>query len=200
MSIKLEEFRFLVGDDGLKRGILCFSVLNGKLMKSQIIYFLIYAATSLVICGDVKANTFALTISNSVSYDRSLSKLRYTNQDSMRMRLALETLSDVKPENSYYLNDLSLEQFRKDIRQFSRNVSKIDGAKVFIYFSGHADLNGLHFRDGFLSKDEFHILIKGIKAKSKIVFLDSCYSGALVSKGIENNHHPNAQSKKPLSS
>ena len=65
--------------------------------------------------------------------------------------------------------------FARNIAEISKYVSGEDG--FIFYFSGHGDNSGLCFSDAAVSIQSIIEFIKKIKAKSKIVIMDCCYSG-----------------------
>mgnify|MGYP000059717716 FL=1 len=65
--------------------------------------------------------------------------------------------------------------FARNIAEISKYVSEEDG--FIFYFSGHGDNSGLCFSDAAVSIQSIIEFIKKIKAKSKIVIMDCCYSG-----------------------
>lgn len=65
--------------------------------------------------------------------------------------------------------------FAREIAEISKYVSEEDG--FICYFSGHGNDRGLCFSDATVTIQSIIEFIKKIKAKSKIVIMDCCYSG-----------------------
>lgn len=67
------------------------------------------------------------------------------------------------------------KNFAREIAEISKYVSDEDG--FIFYFSGHGNDSGLCFSDATVTIQSIIEFIKKIKAKSKIVIMDCCYSG-----------------------
>src|SRR5262249_20449304 len=109
--------------------------------------------------------------------------LGFASTDASRVMRALVTASKVPAKNIVNLKNPSITE----IDQAIVNLSKTKSQKFMFYFSGHSDENGLHLKDGSFTKTKFHDLLAKIDARVKIVVLDSCFSGALKSKGAQKS-------------
>ena len=76
------------------------------------------------------------------------------------------------------------DAFKKAAALFERD-DWLGTQKFIFYFSGHAGERGLRLKDALLSKEDLHRMLEKIKARTKVVILDSCYAGALATKGIK---------------
>jgi len=124
-----------------------------------------------------------LSVGSNLSFDRSLTPLNFAANDSSRFAEAMETAGLVDHLNIHLLKNPNLEDFYRAVDKIKATGAETQ--KFIFYFSGHSDERGLHFRDGLLSKRALHTFLAGISAKTKVVLLDSCYSGSLASKGVE---------------
>ncbi len=121
----------------------------------------------------------ALVVSADNSYVASEKSLEYSSMDASRLVRALITSAKVPEENILVLRNPTMEEFDQAVLRLTKSVSH----KFMFYYSGHSDENGLHLKDGLINKSKFHDLLGKVEAKVKIVVLDSCFSGALKSKG-----------------
>lgn len=124
----------------------------------------------------------ALIISADNSFLRSESDLKYAHRDAQRLSNALVESGEVPPENIRVLKNPTRKEFSKTLRSFAKRSKKF-----LFYFSGHSTEKGLHFRDGRLSRVQFHGLLNDITADTKIIILDSCFSGGLKNKGVKKS-------------
>ncbi len=122
-----------------------------------------------------------LIVSAEDSTIASEKKLDYASMDAQRLVRALTVAGKVDAQNIASLKNPSMEEFDKTVSALSKKKNQ----KFMFYFSGHSNENGLHLRDGSITKSKFHELLAGLKSKLKIVILDSCFSGALKAKGAQ---------------
>jgi hypothetical protein len=85
-----------------------------------------------------------------------------------------------------------VDEFVAAVKLLARSRREADAAppngnlRLILYFSGHADDRGLHFRTGALSRAQLHQLLREVDATTRIVVLDSCFSGEIAAKGVES--------------
>ncbi len=120
-----------------------------------------------------------LVVSADNSYVASEKNLEYSSMDAGRLVKALTSASKVSLKDIRILKNPDIEEFDRTVAALARNSTQ----KFMFYFSGHSDENGLHLRDGAITKSKFHDMLAKVQAKVKIVVLDSCFSGALKAKG-----------------
>ncbi|MEQ1877662.1 MAG: caspase family protein, partial [Bdellovibrionia bacterium] len=94
---------------------------------------------------------------------------------------ALVSAGKVSEKNIISLVNPGIFEFDAAIDRLAKNKTQ----KFMFYFSGHSDEHGLHLKDGAVTKSKFHDLLSKVDSKVKIVVLDSCFSGALKSKGVK---------------
>lgn len=121
----------------------------------------------------------ALVVSADNSYVASEKNLEYSSMDANRLVRALVTSARVPEQSILVLKNPSIEEFDQAVLKMTQSTSK----KFMFYYSGHSDENGLHLKNGSINKTKFHDLLARVTSKVKIVVLDSCFSGALKSKG-----------------
>lgn len=125
----------------------------------------------------------ALVVSADNSFDASEKDLEFASLDASRLTKALITAGRIPESKILNLKNPSVAEFDQAIAGLSQKASQ----KFMFYFSGHSTENGLHLKDGSITKNKFHDLLAKISAKVKIVILDSCFSGALKSKGVKKD-------------
>ncbi|WP_218109964.1 caspase family protein [Oligoflexus tunisiensis] len=133
-----------------------------------------------------EARTVLLAIGNKSSYKLGLPQLEFTQTDMGRVKSVLQRIGGVRKEDTFFGSDVSYQQLRSMIQQIQRHIAAIrEPVKFVLYYSGHSDSEGLHLLDRELPRAELHQWLQDVKAKTKLVFLDSCFAGALTAKGIK---------------
>ena len=125
----------------------------------------------------------ALVVSAETSYLKSEARLNYAELDADRVARAMRKAGRTPPSYIHRLKNPT----SADLNRYIRRMSKKGINKFLFYFSGHSDENGLHLKDGLIDKRRFHSMMKSITSKVKVVILDSCFSGALKTKGVKKS-------------
>lgn len=141
--------------------------------------FIVAAVQSFALAQDIGGEFHALLISADASNISSEEKLEYAAMDAKRLSGALESSAKVLEKNIINLKNPGIADFDLNVAR----LAKSSGQKFLFYFSGHSDENGLHLKDGVITKAKIHDLLEKVTSKVKIVIFDSCFSGALRSKG-----------------
>ncbi len=115
--------------------------------------------------------------------------LRYAVADAREMKMVLEDMGGVLPQDSRFLEEPSRETFLKEIQALARSVAeareKFRRVEVFFYYSGHSDEECLFLGESRVTYAEFKNLITSMDADVRIAVLDSCASGNLaLPKGV----------------
>ena len=138
---------------------------------------------SATVSAKSNSDFFALVVSAENSYMSSEQDLNYAGMDADRVATALTTASGVPKENILQLKNPTIADLQRAVKKLALRSSK----KFLFYFSGHSDEFGLNLRDGKVNRKKFHQLLGAVSSKVKIVVLDSCFSGALKSKGVRSS-------------
>lgn len=161
--------------------------------------------------------TLAVVVGSNHSYEPRLQPLRYATTDAVKFAKMLNDVGKVAAEDIIVLKDLRLGSFHKALANLRADLAKpvyVPEAmaaipkrdrynKFVLYFSGHADYRGLHFRDGALAKKELHQLLESVPIATKIAVLDACFAGEFLRRGIEpapSFHIPKVQFDVPSGS
>ena len=151
---------------------------------------LFFLSASLHVEASTPASPFVIVVGNNHSFKASLKKLKYAQDDASRMAEALQKVGHINPERLILLQGNSLHEFQETVDQFLFKIKRESGeelSKFIFYYSGHSDESGLHFKDGLLAKDDFHNFLEATPARTKVVIIDGCFSGALAVKGINKS-------------
>ncbi len=127
--------------------------------------------------------TLLLVVGVNQSVDPALQPLRYAEADAEKFAHAVEQAAGEGDVQAKIARSPSLADFRAQMEVVSRQARPSE--RLVFFFSGHSDDRGLHFRDGFLPREELHAWLDGVKAETKLIVIDSCFSGSLASKGAE---------------
>ncbi len=148
--------------------------------KKLIAAFSLWCLMLVASTSGAKASGFqVLVVSADDSFVQSEKNLEYASMDASRLVKALTSASKISESDIKFLKNPDIEEFDRTVAALARNSTQ----KFMFYFSGHSNENGLHLRDGSITKAKFHDMLAKIQAKVKIVVLDSCFSGALKAKG-----------------
>jgi hypothetical protein len=120
------------------------------------------------------------------SFDPALAPLAYAETDAERFTQVMRDVGGVSAEHATVLRSPTAAEFAATVRSqlAAAHPAPGDSLRLILYFSGHADERGLHFRTGALDRSVLHDLLREAGVATKIVFMDSCFSGSIASKGV----------------
>ena len=122
-------------------------------MKSLILCFIFLL--SLPSWAKFNADFQGLVIGADESFIQTEEQLNYASTDAERVAKAMRTAGRVKHGAIRQLKNPTMAQFNKAISKLKKKKTK----KFMFYFSGHSDENGLHLKDGSITKSTFPELI-----------------------------------------
>jgi len=109
--------------------------------------------------------------------------LRYAVSDAEHFTQVLEMMGGVAGEDRLLLREPDLAAFQKALAALKEKVVGAGGAagrtEVLVYYSGHADENGLLLGANQLSYRYLRDMMDAIRADVHITVLDACASGAI---------------------
>jgi hypothetical protein len=122
---------------------------------------------------------------------KGLERLLYSGDDAKAFRRTLEELGGLAPGEATLLIDPDSTGILRALDDMvaRTHALKSDGARVeaLVYYSGHADENGLRLGEQALAYRTFRNRLDNLGADVRIAVLDACESGALTrSKGGRN--------------
>lgn len=146
--------------------------------------------------GQQNEETFAMIIANE-TYDTEV-PVQYANHDGKIFKEYCEKILGLNPKHIYYEENATLGKMNGLIDRLITAAEAFDGsAKFIVYYAGHGipdettgeayllptDGNGQNMKTAFSLKD-FYRQLGGLNAKSVVVFMDACFSGAQRGDGM----------------
>ncbi|MDR2591900.1 MAG: caspase family protein [Chitinispirillales bacterium] len=120
---------------------------------------------------------------NNGGKDRVL--LRYAVSDATAFAAVMTEMGGVERKNAIVLSDPSGRELLGGIAKLNKIMADAKVAnpgirgEVFVYYSGHADENGLKLGAETLGWSEFRNAVSGFDAEVRIAVLDACGAGAI---------------------
>jgi len=120
---------------------------------------------------------------NNGGRDRVL--LRYAVTDAKAFETVLTDMGGVDKSNAFILVNPSKWELLGGLSGMNRRVTNDKEeepnirTEVFVYYSGHADIDGLKLGPETLSWSEFRTAVNNIDADVRVAVLDACGSGAI---------------------
>ncbi len=138
-----------------------------------------HAAPSAV---DARINRYVLSISaNDGGSNRPM--LRYAESDAKSFANVLREMGGVQPQNVKLVKQPSVASLKQEFAKLDGEISQVksNGGRneVLVFYSGHADENGLHLGNEIYAWKEFRSRIDSLHADVKIAVIDACGSGAI---------------------
>jgi hypothetical protein len=133
--------------------------------------------------AQARVERFAVIVGNNAGAADEAA-LRYAESDAIRVYDVLRELGGYQPANMALLRGVDAETVRSTLIAFNdriRQVSSAPGTEVvlFVYYSGHADMERLHLSGSALRMTELAQLVRGSAAHFRLVVLDACHSGSV---------------------
>mgnify|MGYP000002595099 CR=1 FL=1 len=156
-----------------------------------------------MLCSSVQASTsrlrpqaspyqLALLIGNN-SAGRRAKRLRYAENDALKMRNVLLQLGGYSPQNIWLLRGRSAAIVRRTMKSIQLHIEKIrqrvgnsQQIVLFFYYSGHAQRGYLLLNSDSMPFHEIKQFLRRVKANLRLAILDACESGALIGKRNNN--------------
>jgi hypothetical protein len=111
--------------------------------------------------------------------------LRYAVSDATAFASVLTDMGGVERKNAIVLSDPSSRELLGGLINLGKLMAKDRAAtpnirgEVFVYYSGHADENGLKLGTETLSWSDFRNAVSRLEADVRVAVLDACGSGAI---------------------
>ena len=116
-------------------------------------------------------------------------ELRYAEADAHRFANVMRQLGRVAPERERVLPGASARTLRRALLRTNRMIRRSPRQAtqaLVVYYSGHADAEGLHLGDTTMPYDELKTIVESSPARVRVLILDSCRSGGITRvKGVE---------------
>ncbi|MBL4633593.1 MAG: caspase family protein [Kofleriaceae bacterium] len=126
---------------------------------------------------------YALIIGNNIGRD-SDAELRYAQKDALRFSAVMQRHGGLKAENTIVMLGNSAKAVKRALQEINARIRMENDrhsskSSLIVYYSGHADADGLHPGSATLSYNELRTLLRGSAADLRLLILDGCRSGGL---------------------
>jgi len=109
--------------------------------------------------------------------------LQYAERDAGQVTDVFLQLGDVPWRNSIFLAGEDASAFRRALLDINARIRtenrKPEDCTLIVYYSGHADADGLHLGSSILPFDELKAVVEGSPAGVRLLVTDACRSGGL---------------------
>ena len=139
---------------------------------------------ALVVCAlsapAAAVTRYAVVIGNDTG-DRDEPQLRFAEHDADRFAAMLTDLGGFAPGDVVVLRGGDAETARAGLIALNDRIRTTGGADtmLIVYYSGHADAEGLHLGSTTLPLAQLEQLVRGSPAAFRLLVVDACRSGAL---------------------
>lgn len=125
---------------------------------------------------------YALVAGNNLGGARDPT-LRYAESDAQKVTEVLRHLGEVRPENLVLLQGRGGSELQRVLIALNARIRAENSAGrdsvLFVYYSGHADVERLHTGEDPLELGLLQRLVEGSPAAFRVLVLDACRSGSL---------------------
>jgi hypothetical protein len=130
------------------------------------------------------AQRFALIIGNNRGHDTD-TPLQYAESDAEKIHAVMRDLGGFDPLDMVLLKGADARTVRRTLIALNDRIrNSAPEALLFVYYSGHADLEALRIANERVELAELTQLVRGSAAKFRLMILDACRSGQVTrSKG-----------------
>jgi hypothetical protein len=129
--------------------------------------------------GQAAAARFALLVGNDQG-QRGDAHLRFAESDTARLGDLLARLGGFAPGGTTILLGRSADELRRSISDLERRLRSTPGEHmVLVYYSGHADAQGLHLGASSFPLVGLREAVIGLPAAIRVLILDACQAGVL---------------------
>lgn len=110
-------------------------------------------------------------------------RLRYAESDAVSFSNVLRDMGGVPNKNLFFVKEPSVKELEKRLNALDKRLLENNAAgsrsEVLVYYSGHADAQGLRLGENVYSWQDLRKKIDGLHADVKIAVIDACGSGAI---------------------
>lgn len=141
------------------------------------------AVLTLALPASAAVQRFALIAGNNLGRGDDV-PLQYAESDAGRVAQVLRDLGGFEPADIVLLKSENADTVRRTLISLNDRIRSAQSlpdtqALLFVYYSGHADGQGLHLGDTTLELRELSQLVRGSSARFRLLVVDACQSGAL---------------------
>jgi hypothetical protein len=133
------------------------------------------------------APTYLIAIGNNAGTSDEV-ELLYAQRDARQITRVFQELGEVSGKTSMLLVGEDAPTVRSALLDLNARIraSGETKAKLFVFYSGHADSDSLHLGNTRLRLNELRAIVKGSSALVRLLIIDACRSGAVTRvKGVK---------------
>jgi hypothetical protein len=105
--------------------------------------------------------------------------LRYAQRDAERFAEVLQQVGQVAPQAITILLQPRRQQLIEKLEALAQKKPGVEDRELFLYYSGHADEQGLLLGHERVSYEFLRKTLKNLPGRVKLFIIDGCYSGSL---------------------
>ena len=129
------------------------------------------------------AATYVVAIGNNLGAAGDV-PLLYAESDARALLDVMQELAGVEPSHAILIRNGNAESVRKTLLETNLRIRQAQDRSdekhlLLVYYSGHADQQGLHLGESSLPFDELRNIIESSPATARVLILDSCRSGGV---------------------
>ena len=117
-------------------------------------------------------------------------RLRFAEADARSVASLLRALGRVEPDNEVVMLGDDAPKLRTVLLRMNARIRATQGESppndaLIVYYSGHADVRGLHLGTSIMAFDELKTIVESSPARVRILIVDSCRAGGMTKiKGV----------------
>jgi hypothetical protein len=123
---------------------------------------------------------FAIFVGSNLG-DRHEPILHHAEDDAARLAQTFRTLGDFPADQVLLMTAVTAAELRDAIIRLNARVREHPDGVLLVFYSGHADAEALHLAGTHLPLAELKALLVGSPATSRLLMVDACQSGSLIS-------------------
>jgi hypothetical protein len=123
---------------------------------------------------------FAIFVGSNLG-DRHEPILHHAEDDAARLAQTFRTLGDFPADQVLLMTAVTAPELRDAIIRLNARVREQPHGVLLVFYSGHADAESLHLAGTHLPLAELRALLVGSPATSRLLMVDACQSGSLIS-------------------
>lgn len=125
------------------------------------------------------AARFAVMVGNDEGHATD-ERLQFAEKDATRLALLLQRLGQFSPDATWMVLGRSADELRQSFARLADRLRSTSGEHLLlVYYSGHADAQGLHLGRSTFPLGELKTLMASFAASTRVLIVDACQAGLL---------------------
>jgi hypothetical protein len=126
------------------------------------------------------ARVYLMAVGNNQGHAGEIG-LRYAERDARELSHVLQQLGGISSRDTLLLLGEDASVVRTAIIELNERIRNEEAGKatLLVFYSGHADSEGLHLGSSTLPFEELRSMVSGSSAKMRLLVVDSCRSGGV---------------------